>query len=305
MRGLEINKVATISMVSFDETTTAGANHGQTISRAAAVLRALARGRQGRRLTDVAREIGLTKPTVLRLLRALEGEGLAFVDPNGAWRLGLGLVTLGAAAANRDGLRQLALDALTRTATATQDTVFFSLREGMEIMCVDRQEGPFPIRTLLLSAGQRRPLGIGAAGMAVLAFLEDEDRESAIEMVTPRLKEWPGHTPELLRKRVRAARKSGYALNDGQIMSAMWAVGVPVRDGTGQVVAALSVAAITERLQGKRLDETVRLLRSEAAAIEQRFRIDGETIPATPRIGPALRPEAASGRKLVRRGGRT
>jgi DNA-binding IclR family transcriptional regulator len=288
----------------MNETALVGANHGQTISRAAAVLRALARGTQGHRLTDVAIEIGLTKPTVLRLLRALEGEGLAFMDQSGAWRLGLGLVTLGAAAANREGLRQLAADALNRIATRTEDTAFFSLREGAEIMCVDRQEGPYPIRTLLLGAGQRRPLGIGAAGMAVLAFLDDEERESALKVVAPRLKEWPGHTAELLRKRVRTARKCGYALNDGQIMSAMWAVGVPVRDGSRRVVAALSVAAITERLQGKRLEQVVDLLRTEAAAIEQRFRIDSEAIPATPRIGAANRQVARGARKTAARGRR-
>ena len=150
-------------MVSLNETI-GGANQGQTISRAAAVLRALARGNQGRRLTDVAIETGLTKPTVLRLLRALKGEGLAFTDTMGSWRLGLGLVALGAAAANREGLRQLAADALARLAAKTEDTVFFSLREGAEIMCVDRQEGPYPIRTLLLGPGHRRPLGIRAAG---------------------------------------------------------------------------------------------------------------------------------------------
>jgi DNA-binding IclR family transcriptional regulator len=292
-------------MISLNETALSGANHGQTISRAAAVLRALARGNQGRRLTDVALDVGLTKSTVLRLLRALEGEGLAFVDPKGAWRLGLGLVTLGAAAANREGLRQLAADALARVAAKTEDTAFFSLREGAEIVCVDRQEGPFPIRTLLLAAGQRRPLGVGAAGMAVLAFLDDDDCESALTAVAPRLKEWPGHTAELLRRRIRGARRCGYALNDGQILSAMWAVGVPVRDGAGRVVAALSVAAITERLQGRRLGEVVGLLRAEAAAIESRFRVDAETVPATPRIGPALRQEAARGvRKATGRGRR-
>jgi DNA-binding IclR family transcriptional regulator len=295
MCGVGVNKNKAISMVSLNETTLSGANHGQTISRAAAVLRALARGDQGRRLTDVALDVGLTKPTVLRLLRALEGEGLAFMDANGAWRLGLGLVTLGAAAANREGLRRLAADALTRVATRTEDTAFFSLREGAEILCVDRQEGPFPIRTLLLAAGQRRPLGVGAAGMAVLAFLDDDDCASTLEAVAPRLKEWPGHTPELLRKRARVARKCGYALNDGQILSAMWAVGVPVRDGAGRVVAALSVAAIAERLQGKRLGEVVGLLLDEAAAVERRFRIDGDAVPVTPRVGPALRQEATRG----------
>ena len=299
-----VKKNVARSMVSLDETgVLGGANHGQTISRAAAVLRALARGSQGRRLTDVAAETGLTKPTVLRLLRALKGEGFAFIDTAGAWRPGLGLVALGAAAANRDGLRQLAADALSRLAAKTGDTVFFSLREGAEILCVDRQEGPYPIRTLLLNTGQRRPLGVGAAGMAVLAFLDDDDRAAALKDVGPRLKEWPGHSVDLLRKRSARARRCGYALNDGQIMSAMWAVGVPVRDGAGQVVAALSIAAITERLQGARLDEIVGQLRTEAEAIEHKFRIDAEAWSPGPRVGPAVRAQPARGGRRARGGG--
>lgn len=289
---MRVKQTPAIPMVSLDETVPSAVNHGQTISRAAALLRALGRGSHGRRLTDVAAETGLTKPTALRLLRSLEGEGFAFTDAAGMWRLGLGLVTLGAAAGDREGLRQLAADALARLAAKTEDTVFFSLREGAEIVCVDRVEGPFPIRTLLLAPGHRRPVGIGAAGMAVLAFLETDDRNAAMTAVEPRLKEWPGHTPGLLRKRVTRARAAGYALNDGQIMSAMWAVGVPVRDGTGQVVAALSLAAIAERVRGSRLDEIVGLLRAEAVAIERRFRIDTEAMPSTPRIGPPVRLQA-------------
>lgn len=287
----------------MDETESAGSaggNHGQTVSRAAAILRALSRSDQGQRLGEVALATGLSKPTALRLLRALEGEGLTMVAPSGAWRLGLGLVTLGAAAGNRDGLRQLAADALARVAMETGDTVFFSLREGAEIVCVARQEGPFPIRTLILGEGDRRPLGVGAAGMAVLAFLEPGEIEVALAAITPRLVDWAGHTPELVRRRAGQAARLGYALNDGQIFSAMWAVGVPVRDGTGQVVAALSVAAITERMQEPRLAATVALLKREALAIEQRFRIDTATLPAAPRVGPPVRMQGRRGGRPVR-----
>ena len=276
-------------MVSLDETGALGANQGQTISRAAAVLRALARGNQGRRLTDIAAETGLTKPTVLRLLRALKGEGFAFIDTAGAWRLGLGLVALGAAAANREGLRQLAADALARLAARTEDTVFFSLREGAEIMCVDRQEGPYPIRTLLLGPGQRRPFGSARPEWPCWRSSRARSRGRIGEPRPASARMAGTFTSELLRKRIAKARKAGYALNDGQIMSAMWAVGVPVRDGAGQVVAALSIAAITERMQRPRLDEIVALLRAEAEAIEHQFRIEGDAAVGRPRIGPAVR----------------
>ena len=120
--------------------------------------------------------------------------------------------------------------------------------------------------------------------------------------VAPRLKEWPGHS-ELLRKRVARARKRGYALNDGQIMSAMWAVGVPVRDGAGQVVAALSIAAITERMQGARLDKLVGLLptrRKHRAQIPDRQRRVSPAPAHRPR-GPA---QPARGGRRARGGDR-
>lgn len=290
-----------ISDISLNETA-ASANHGQTISRAAAVLRVLARGAGGWRLTDIAAETKLTKPTALRLLRALEGEGFAFCDLGGQWRLGLGLVTLGAAAANRDGIRHLAGEALHRLADRTGDTIFFSLREGAEIVCVDRREGSFPIRTLMLNPGDRRPLGIGAAGMAVLAYLPDDERNAALAEIEPMLPVWPGHTVELISQRIALARLRGHALNDGQIFSAMWAVGVPICDGAGRVVAALSLAAITERMQEPRLAELVALLRTEAEAIEMSFRIDPGARSPTPRVGPPVGFRTARGGR-TRQGG--
>jgi len=82
----------------------------------------------------------------------------------------------------------------------------------------------------------------------------------------------------------------------------MWAVGVPVCDGSGQVVAALSIAAITERMQRPRLDQIVTLLREEAARIEHQFRIEGETVSPAPRIGPAVRVQPARGGRRARGG---
>ena len=63
---------------------------------------------------------------------------------------------------------------------------------------------------------------------------------------------------------VTETRARGFAFNDGHIVSAMNAVGVPVLDSEGRVVAALSLAAIRERVAPPRLDDLVALLRAEA-----------------------------------------
>lgn len=263
-------------------------NHGQTISRASALLRALAQRSSGSRLTDLAQATGLPKATALRLLRALSAEDLAHWDETGLWRLGLGLVGLSAAAGNRDGLREAAQASLVALADKTGDTVSLTLRDGNEIICLDRREGSFPIKTLMLSPGDRRPLGVGAAGMAVLAFLGKEEIAAAVAAVAPRLREWPNHTVPLVWERVARSQASGYALNDGQIMSAMHAVGVPIRNIAGGVVGALSIAAITERMVPPRLMTLVAWLREEAAQIQTRLE------------GPADGPAPMRSRKSAR-----
>ena len=64
-------------------------------------------------------------------------------------------------------------------------------------------------------------------------------------------------------------RAQGFAVNDGHIVSAMNAVGVPVIDPAGRVVAALSIAAIRERMAPPRLADLVALLQAEAVALGQ------------------------------------
>ena len=67
-----------------------------------------------------------------------------------------------------------------------------------------------------------------------------------------------------LHRMVTETRARGFAFNDGHIVSAMNAVGVPVLDSEGRVVAALSLAAIRERVAPPRLYDLVALLLAEA-----------------------------------------
>ena len=67
---------------------------------------------------------------------------------------------------------------LQRLAQKTGDTAFASILEGTAAICVAREVGDFPIRTLTLSVGDRRPLGVGAGSLALLASLSDDAIEN-------------------------------------------------------------------------------------------------------------------------------
>jgi len=237
----------------------------QTIGRASMVLKVLSESdSEGMRLSDVALAVGLGKSTVSRLLRALIDVGYVETDELGKrYRLGYCLYNLGHAA-RRFHIIELARPALSRLATSTDDTIFLSLRDGDQAHCVARQTGAYPIRTLTLSVGDRRPLGVGAGSLALLAFEPESETDRIISTTREARRPFAAFDDAALREMIRAARARGYAFNDGHIVSAMNAVGVPVIDADGRVVAALSVAAIRERVAPPRLDEMVALLRAEA-----------------------------------------
>jgi DNA-binding IclR family transcriptional regulator len=175
------------------------------------------------------------------------------------------------AAAPRFDIRHLAGGALDRIAKTTGDTVFLSIPSGLDAICVDRREGSFPIRTLTLDVGSRRPLGVGAGSLALLAFLPRDEVERTIRANAKALARYAGFAPQDLRVLVEQARASGYAFNEGRIVSGMSAVGVPILNHNGRATAALSCAAISSRMEFERRAEIVGLLHAEAAAIAKRL----------------------------------
>lgn len=237
----------------------------KTIGRAALVLRALAAGPDaGSRLSEVTERVGLGKATVHRLLGALVDVGFVEYDESERhYRLGYSLFSLGASA-RRFHLVDKARPCLVRLAAVTGDTVYLSVRDGDEAVCVDRCTGSFPIRTLTLDIGDRRPLGVGAGSMALLAFETDEEIARVLRVNSLARKEYAGFDDALLERLVSQARENRFVFNDGRIVSAMTAIGVPVRDADERVLAALSIAAIRERMDEKRRDELALFLRDEA-----------------------------------------
>jgi DNA-binding IclR family transcriptional regulator len=192
------------------------------------------------------------------------------------YALGHELVRLGRAAGRAD-VTDLARPALLRLARETEDTVFVSVREGLEAVCLDRAIGDYPIKTLTLNVGDRRPLGVGAGSLALLAQLPDAEVEEIVAGSATALARYPGFAPTALRELVGRTRQQGYAFNDGRVIPAMSAVGVPVFDAVGQVCAALSVAAIAERMRAPRVRWIAERLQAEAARLGQDIAAPSQT----------------------------
>ena len=242
----------------------------QSIDRAISVLQSIcSRGGRGVRLGEVSTMTGLSKSTAHRILSTLIRSGLVEQEaPSTSLYPGFELLVMGAAAANRFGLSELAIEGMHRLADRTGDTVFLTARSGVEAVCVERVVGSFPIKTLTLNVGDRRPLGVGAGSLALVSFLNDEAANRCIEANAERYRQFGRLTSSVVRSLVQRSRRDGYSLNDARVIPDMSAIGLPVRGLNGQPVAALSVAAVSSRLEGQRRRSVVGWLREETAKLE-------------------------------------
>lgn len=221
------------------------------------------------RLADIAAGAELSAPTCLRILETLIDEGFVQRDPAHPKRYLLGeqSLLLGMAMQARDHVRDRARPALVRLAAHSGDTALLSTRHGLESVCVDREFGNFPIRANYLDIGSRRPLGAGAGSLALLAWLPPEECETVIELIRPRLAErYPRITPERLRDEVKRSRENGYALLLDVVVEKMGGVAVPVFGADGLPTAAISIAALSERI-ASRVPVLVKALQRECAGL--------------------------------------
>jgi DNA-binding IclR family transcriptional regulator len=244
----------------------------QTLDRAVAVLRLLgAGGERGFRLVDVQRQVSLTKPTAHRLLAALATHGLVVQDPTTRhYRLGDELAMLGwTVMARTYELRELCQPAMDRLAEKTGDTVVMVVRSGQETICAERKTGSYPIKALTVEVGTRRPLGVGAGGLAILARLPDA--EAIVSGLRGKLDPFPT-SEDAVRRAMRRARSSGYALSDGQVATGVRGIAVAIADPRGAPVAALGIAAPRDRIAGDRQRWILSLLDEERKWVERQIR---------------------------------
>ena len=242
----------------------------QSIERALTLMREIAaHNRTGSRLLDLASRTGLQRPTVHRMLKCLALENMVQQDPDShRYYLGSMVFELGLTAAPRFNLREICHPAMNRIADATGDTVFLTQRSGLDSVCVDRQEGTFPIKTFTLEIGMRRPLGVGTGSLAILSALSDDEVRRVVAANTGRLPEY-GLTPSSLLAQVKRAQKLGYAVREMPTLAGVRSIGHAIHNQGGMAFAALSLSAISSRMSEKSVGELATLLRTEARMVEK------------------------------------
>lgn len=163
------------------------AESAQTLERGLRLLRLLAEGHRGRTPTELAGELGLSRPAVYRLINTLQAEGFAHRDANGRVHLGFGVLAL--AQAVQPLLRATALPALRTLAERTGATAHLTIAEGDEGVAVAVVEPSWTDLHVAYREGSRHPLSRGAAGLALLALRSSDGDDPPLHMTRGQLQE--------------------------------------------------------------------------------------------------------------------
>ena len=249
----------------------AKASGTQAIERASLLIRLIAsHSRSGLLIGELAALGALERTTVHRILKCLVFEGLAMrAADTRRYFLGPLAFELGLAAAPRFNLSHICSPWLHRIAEKTGDTVFLIVRSGYDSVCIERQEGSFPIKTFTMDVGARRPLGVGAGSLAMMMRLANDAVDEILSANADRLATQNGLSVQSVLKALKRSKEMGYGLNEFQKGIGVTTLSLPIVNRFGHPFAAISIGAITSRMNGVRQKELVSILRTEIPLVEK------------------------------------
>lgn len=208
-------------------------------------------------LSDLARRSGLPLSTAHRLVAELMAWGGLERGGDQRYRIGLHLWEVASMAPRGLGLREAAMPYMSDLYEATHENVQLAVREGVEVVFVERIAGRHAV-PVLTRVGGRFPMSATGVGLVLLAFAPAEVQERALTSPMERFTTMTVTDPGRLRRILAGVRQRGWAVSDRQVTLDALSVAAPVTGPAGEVVASLSVVVQAEGAEPGALAPAVR-----------------------------------------------
>ncbi|NGM19710.1 IclR family transcriptional regulator [Roseomonas stagni] len=222
------------------------------VQRAARLLRCIAEGDAVTNMARTARNLDISRTTLLRLLRTLEAE--RFIAPRGGegagWQIGTGLIGLAARAFAADDLMEVAGPILGQLAETLGISAHLGVLDGREVVYMIRRTPNFAFASNI-RVGSRLPAHAANMGRIILAHLPVEEVRRIFGRAT--LQAVTAHTPTTLPQLLtllEADRSTGLAWSEGRFEPTIASVAAVVRDASGAPVAAINVSGQIAQFEG-------------------------------------------------------
>ena len=233
-----------------NESPASGKTTVQVIDRLASLLDALSRYQDPVSLKELAIVTNLHPSTAHRILNDLVTTRFVDRAEGGNYRLGMRLLELGNIVKSRLNVREAAIEFMRALHRQTQQTINLSVRQGDEIVYIDRAFSERSGMQVVRAIGGRAPLHLTSTGKLFLSL----DEAKAIRAYTTRTG-LAGHNKNSitdlskLEKELADVRTNGYARDNEELELGVRCMAAGIRDDSGKLVAGLSISAPADRLQ--------------------------------------------------------
>lgn len=231
----------------------------QSLDRAFALLELLCTSRDGMSIAALTEQTGLHKSTIHRLLASMAARGYVQQDTQTSrYHAGMKLCELSSCILENFDILSRARAPMDRLHAQTSETVHLVMREGQDIVYIQKVEGGTGAIRMFSRIGMRRPLYCTGVGKAILATLPEAEvlsvwKNSRIEALTP-------HTiidKDAFLQEIQHIRRVGYALDNEENELGVRCIAAAIADYRGRAAYALSISAPLARMT----DEHIRQLR--------------------------------------------
>ncbi|RRJ88276.1 IclR family transcriptional regulator [Gulosibacter macacae] len=209
------------------------------LDRLVRVLESFDTGRPTQTIADLARRADLPLSTAYRFVGELVERGLLERDESGEVRIGMHLWELTTRGSRALELRRLALPSMGRVQARLREHTQLAVLEGDSALFIERLSGASSGANITRVAG-RLPLHASSSGLVLLAYAPAEVRERILAGPLLPVADETITDPDQLRRTLAHVRERGHVRALGSIEHHSLGIAVPVDDGSGRVIAALS-----------------------------------------------------------------
>lgn len=243
----------------------------QVIERMVTLLNALANYPDPVSLKELAKVTGLHPSTAHRILNDLVTKRFVDRSEPGSYRLGMRLLELGNIVKSRLDVREASLEFMRTLHRKTQQTVNLSVRQGDEIVYIDRAFSERSGMQVVRAIGGRAPLHLTSTGKLFLS-VDDAKLVRAYATRTGLAGHNRNSITDLakLERDLSLVRARGYARDNEELELGVRCMAAGIRDDSGHIIAGLSISAPADRLQEEWLEDLVATAQAISAVLGYR-----------------------------------
>lgn len=224
-----------------------------SVQNALRVLKSFSIDEPEKAVGELAVELGLAKSTISRLMTTLASEGFVTRVPNSRkYRLGISILALSGILTSNLEVTKEAAPVVNKLVNDIGETTHLAILDGTDTIYVHKEECTHAVR-ILTYLGKKNPAYCTSSGKVLLAHSDEKTLEKVIERGLEKRARNTITTEEQLRSELKTIKERGYALSRDEILEGVTSIAAPVRDYTGEVVAAITVVGPNQRISNNRV----------------------------------------------------